>query len=143
VLNGNSGPVQTLKLAPFAPGIFTVGTFHQGAVLNSTNQLVGLTTPATAGSVIQIFCTGLGQVTNPPATGSPASNTMLSTTTTNPTVTIGGGRATVLFSGLAPGTVGEYQVNVLVPSGVTPGPAVPVVVSIGGVSSNAALIVVQ
>jgi uncharacterized protein (TIGR03437 family) len=49
----------------------------------------------------------------------------------------------VLFSGLAPGTVGEYQVNVLVPSGVTPGPAVPVVVSIGGVSSNAALIVVQ
>jgi uncharacterized protein (TIGR03437 family) len=41
----------------------------------------------------------------------------------------------VVFSGLAPGTVGEYQVNVQVPAGVAAGDAVPVVLTIGGVQS--------
>jgi uncharacterized protein (TIGR03437 family) len=137
-LNGKSGPAQTLKLAPFAPAIFTTngqGT-GQGAIVDTSYRLVDSSNPAAAGSVIQIYCTGLGAVNNAPATGSPASSTTLSATTTTPTVTIGGVAATVLFSGLAPGRVGEYQVNVQVPAGLGSGTAVPVVVSIGGVSSN-------
>jgi uncharacterized protein (TIGR03437 family) len=49
----------------------------------------------------------------------------------------------VTFSGLAPGFIGEYQVNVLVPAGVTPGSAVPVVLTIGGVTSNTVTMAVQ
>jgi hypothetical protein len=43
-----------------------------------------------------------------------------------------GSRAQVLFSGVAPGSVGEYQLNALVPAGSSKGEAVPVVIAIGG-----------
>lgn len=144
-LNGEGGPPQTLKLAPFAPAIFTMngqGT-GQGAIVDTSYRVVDSSNPATAGSVIQIYCTGLGAVTNTPATGAPASSTALSTTTTTPTVMIGGVTAQVLFSGLAPGTVGEYQVNVQVPAGVSSGGAVPVAISIGGIASNTVTMAVQ
>jgi uncharacterized protein (TIGR03437 family) len=143
MLNGKSGQAQTLTLTAFAPGIFIVNSYGQGAIVDSSYRLVDSSNPAAAGDNIQIFCTGLGAVTNPPATGSRASDTTLSVTTTTPTVMIGGVPATVLFSGLAPGAVGEYQVNVQVPTGVTPGPAVPVTISMANATSNTATIGVQ
>jgi uncharacterized protein (TIGR03437 family) len=106
--------------------------------------LVNSANPATAGvTVLQIYCTGLGPVTNQPASGSAASITQLSQTTAAPTVTIGGAPATVLFSGLAPGSVGEYQVDALVPATSSKGGAVPVIIAIGGVTSNTVTITVQ
>jgi uncharacterized protein (TIGR03437 family) len=130
----------------FAPGIFTMnaqGT-GQGAILNSSYQLVDASNPATPGSTyVQLYCTGLGAVNNTPNDGSPSPSNPLAQTTTTPTVTIGGLPATVTFSGLAPGFIGEYQVNVLVPAGVTPGSAVPVVLTIGGVTSNTVTMAVQ
>ena len=145
VLNGNNGPTQALLLAPFAPGIFTMGfpVATQGVIVDSSNRLVNLSNPATVGDVIQISCTGLGLVTNPPASGSAASSTTLSATPTMPTVAIGGASAVVLSSGLAPGMVGQYKVKVQVPTGITPGPDVPLVLSIGGVSSNTVTIAIQ
>src|ERR1700693_3078812 len=101
------------------------------------------TNPTTPGSYIQIYCTGLGPVTNQPPTGGSALVSPLSATTTSPTVTIGGTAATVVFSGLAPGAIGEYQVNVQVPASAPSGNAVPVVISIGGVNSNPVTISVQ
>ena len=60
-----------------------------------------------------------------------------------PTVTIGGVPASVSFSGLAPGYFGLYQVNAQVPANAPTGNAVPVVLTIGGVSSNTVTIAVQ
>ena len=40
------------------------------------------------------------------------------------------------FSGLAPGFVGLYQINVQIPATVRAGDAVPVTITIGGVASN-------
>jgi hypothetical protein len=99
--------------------------------------------PAAGSTVIQIYCTGLGAVTNQPATGSAALSDPLSWTAATPNVTISGAAGTVLFSGLAPGAVGEYQVNVLVPAGASKGDAVPVTIQIGGLTSNTATIAVQ
>jgi uncharacterized protein (TIGR03437 family) len=140
-LNGTAGATYSLALTSFSPGIFVTGSFpfQFPAIVNSSGQLVGT---ATAGEVLEIYCTGLGPVTNQPTTGSAASSTILSETVTTPTVTIGGVGAKVLFSGLAPGTVGEYQVDIQVPSGITPGPE-PLVLSIGGVPANTATITVQ
>jgi len=69
-------------------------------------------------------------------------------------VTIGGVQAQVLFSGLAPGSVGAYQVNALVPADSFKGSAIPVVIAfgdsvtengvhIGGATSNTVTIAVQ
>jgi uncharacterized protein (TIGR03437 family) len=82
-------------------------------------------------------------VSNPPATGATAVADPVSSTVANATVTIGGVPATVNFAGLAPGFVGLYQVNALVPSSVSPGSAVSLVLIINGASSNIATIAVQ
>jgi len=58
---------------------------------------------------------------------------------TSPTVTIGGKAATVTYAGfVADSVAGLYQINATVPAtGVTPGTAVPVVVSVGTAASQA------
>jgi uncharacterized protein (TIGR03437 family) len=136
---------QTVNLAPFAPGIFTTsaqGT-GQGAILDTSYRLVDASNPAMPGSVVLIYCTGLGAVSNQPASGSPAPIDPLAETTARPTVTIGGAPATVGFAGLVPGLVGEYQVNAEVPSGSATGNAVAVAIAIGGVTSNTVIMAVK
>jgi uncharacterized protein (TIGR03437 family) len=128
IVSGQSSAAQTVSLAPYSPGLFSINGqgSGQGAILNTANQLVNTSNPAMAGStVIQIFATGLGDGT------------------TAPSVTIGGVAATVTFSGLAPGLMGVNQVNAMVPAGAPAGNAVPVVVSIGGLNSNTVTIAVS
>jgi uncharacterized protein (TIGR03437 family) len=146
-VDGQTSAPQTANIAPFSPGIFAIngqGT-GQGAILDASYHMVDASNAAIPGStVLQIFCTGLGAVTNQPQTGFPApASPPLAETRTTPAVTVGGVSANVLFSGLAPGFVGEYQVNALVPATVLAGTAVPVVVSIGGATSNTVTIAVQ
>lgn len=146
IANAQTSSAQTAKLGPFSPAIFSTngqGT-GQGAILNSTYQLVDSSNPASPGITdIQIYSTGLGAVTNQPATGAPAPTNSLAMTLTAPTLTIGGVPSFVQFSGLAPGWVGLYQVNALVPAAAPSGDSVPVVLSIGGISSNTVTIAVQ
>jgi uncharacterized protein (TIGR03437 family) len=92
-VDGETSNLQMVSLAPFGPGIFTMdatGT-GQGAILIApTDQLAAPDHPVLRGEYIAIFCTGLGEVTNEPATGAPALARPLSVTLTMPTVTIGG-----------------------------------------------------
>jgi uncharacterized protein (TIGR03437 family) len=140
-----SATPQTVTLAPFAPGIFSMNSqgTGQGAILDASYHLVDASNPAAAGSTVLIYCTGLGEVTNQPPTGSPASLTVLSSTPALPTVTIGGVPANVGFSGLAPGYVGLYQVNAQVPAGLAASGAVPVSISMDEAASNTVTIAVQ
>lgn len=147
VFSGQSSSPQTVNLATYSPGIFSMngqGT-GQGAVVDAlSGVLVDLSHPAIAGGTyISIYGTGLGPVTNQPASGAASPSNPLAMTIATPTVSIGGAPAQVIFSGLAPGFVGEYQVNALVPRNVAPGSAVPVVLSIGGKISNTVTIAIQ
>jgi uncharacterized protein (TIGR03437 family) len=76
-------------------------------------------------------------------TGAPAPSNPLSRTVNTPRVTIGGVEARVLFSGLTPGSAGLYQINAIVPSGITPGNEVPVVIEIAGQASPAVTMAVR
>jgi uncharacterized protein (TIGR03437 family) len=64
-------------------------------------------------------------------------------TRVQPTVTIGGQTARVLFSGMTPGMVGLWQINAEVPTNITPGPAIPLSITADGVSSNTVTIAVE
>jgi uncharacterized protein (TIGR03437 family) len=144
-VNGQTGAPQAVALAPFAPAVFSTNSqgSGQGAILDASNHLVNASNPATSGSTVQIFCTGLGAVTNQPPTGSPAPLASLVRTLTTPTATIGGLPANVSFAGLAPGYVGLYQVNAQVPAGLAANNAAPVVLYIGGATSNTVTMAVQ
>jgi len=135
----NNGAVSTLPnvtVSPTLPGVFTVDG-SAGAILHGVgNQLITAQSPAQPGEIVVIYATGLGPVSPTPATGALAPGDILALSVTNPTVTVGGLDAPVQFSGLAPGYAGLFQVNVLIPTGVANGAAVPVVVTAGGVTSK-------
>ena len=134
------GNVVTVPLSDSAPAFY-----HSVAdALDVNYQLITSTNPAKRGQVIQLFVNGLGPLSNQPASGDPApGGPNLAQTKTLPVVTIGGQNAPVAFSGLSPGAPGLYQVNVTVPSNITPGSAVPITIAIGGQTSKAATIPVQ
>jgi uncharacterized protein (TIGR03437 family) len=149
-VGGLVSTVETITIAPFAPGIFALGQTGsgQGAVeIAATGQLAApladAGVPVKRGQYIAIFGTGLGPVSNQPATGAAALSNPLSSTLTMPTVTIGGAAAKVTYSGLAPGFAGLYQVNALVPDSAPSGNNVSLVLSIGGVQSNTVTIAIQ
>jgi uncharacterized protein (TIGR03437 family) len=119
-------------VAPAQPGIFRAGA--NAAVLDGQSRLVTPVNPARIGDVLQIFATGLGATDVAVQTGAPAP--AFSTVRLPITATIGGAQATVVYQGLAPGFVGLYQVNVVVPENVTPGSAVPLVLRQNGLVSN-------
>ncbi len=151
---GASAPIATvpepISIGVSSPGIFTINAAGQGAILLANSSIFAApagsipgasAAPAVRGQYISIYCSGLGAVVNQPPTGTAAGGT--STTIASPVVTIGGLAANVSFSGLAPGFVGLYQVNVQVPSGVTPGGAVPLILTMNGAVSNTVTIAVQ
>lgn len=130
-----------MNLAPFAPAIFNIN--GRGIIQDASYRLIDASHPAVAGSTpIAIYCTGLGPVGHQPPSGAAALVSPLSQTTTTPTVTVGNAPALVTFSGLVPGLVGVYQVNAVTPVTAPAGDA-PLVVSIGGATSNTVSMAVQ
>jgi uncharacterized protein (TIGR03437 family) len=137
---------QAVSLAAFAPGIFALnlkGTGQGAVLISGTAVLAAPQRPALRGEFVSIFCTGLGPVSNQPATGAAAQANPLSLTSTMPTVTIGGLVAPLNFAGLAPGFTGLYQVNAQVPASASTGDEVPVVLSVGNATSNTVTISVR
>ena len=96
--------------------------------------------PASTGDTIQIYFTGGGKATaggdpkgTPLPTGqvAPADGSVLYQTVQMASVTIGGIPAQVLFSGIAPGNTGLYQINAVIPASVQTGDDVPLAVMLG------------
>ena len=148
-----SDPVQ-VNLSPAAPGIFSLNSqgTGQGAILISNTATYAAPTgsvpggsarPASRGDFITIYCSGLGAVSNPPASGAAAGSSPTSMTIATTTVNIGGVQVTPSFSGLSPGFVGLYQVDLPVPANAPTGNAVPVTLSVGGVAANTVTIAIQ
>lgn len=149
--------VTSMNVATQAPGIFSLnqaGTGQGAILIASTGEFtapIGAVPgrparPARREEFITIYCTSLGAVANQPLSGGAASSTALSATAVTPTISIGGVNAQVttgFFSGLAPGFVGLYQVNVQIPPNVSPGNAVPVVLRVNAIQSNTASIALE
>ncbi len=142
--NSFTSPPQSVPLGLADPGIFSLGAPDggQGAVVSVAGILVDANSPAHVGDYLEIYSTGLGAVSNTPQTGAAAVATPLSSLIGKLAVTIGGVPALISFAGLAPGSVGFYQVNVQLLD-VAAGDAVPVVLSMGAAASNSVSISVR
>ena len=149
-----AGNTVTVELGPTAPGIFLVRGDREdrGAVFNGLDNTVAApegvfpgSRPARPGDVVVLYAAGLGPVTPalPSGIASGANGTAIPLLNNLPSVTIGGREAAIRFAGLAPGSVGLYQLNVVVPSEPT-GNAVPVVITtFEGQTSNTATMAVS
>jgi uncharacterized protein (TIGR03437 family) len=135
--NGRLSAPQTYLVAPAAPGIFQAGGF--AAALDAQNQTITLQNPARLGGIIQFFAAGLGLTD--PAAGTGEASPSFSTVRTPATLTIGGINIPISYQGLAPGFVGLYQLNAILPPNVPTGDAVPIVIEQGGIPSNGGSIV--
>jgi uncharacterized protein (TIGR03437 family) len=137
-LGRRSDPI-AIAVAPSAPGIFTSNASGSGqaAVLNQDGSRNSASNPAPRGSTVTIFCTGEGQ-TDPPGVDGKIADTILPKTQLAVSLTIGGASVTPAYAGAAGAAVaGALQINVKIPSTVTPGMAVPVQIQIGSASSQA------
>jgi uncharacterized protein (TIGR03437 family) len=105
------------------PGVFTyeaggggqAKAINQDGSPNGDGGILGTDKPAPPGSVIQVYATGLGAVNPAVAAGTPTPSSPLSATVSPVTANIAGRAATVTWAGLAPGMIGVYQVNIIVP----------------------------
>ena len=123
LVNGRIGNTFTADVAAVSPGIF--------AVVHADGSVISADRPAQAGEIIAIYANGLGPVTE---TGR---------TTNTPLVTVGGLATEILYSGLAPGFAGLYQLNTRLPAGLPSGTATPLVLSLAGRTAPPAPIVTR
>ena len=128
-----------LALTPVSPGLFTLNAtgFGQLAALNEDNSVNGPGNPLTRGHVIQIYGTGQGAVTGGPPDGT--LDVGLAPTAVTPQIQISNITVPpedIKYSGLAPGLIGVWQIDVLVPTTVTAGSSVPVIISLSSVPSS-------
>lgn len=147
VTYGNlSSQAFTVSVAATDPGIYSLAASGSGpgAILNYNATTGDYTVnsgsnPAVRGNIAVLYITGAGATTsavyNQLIPASPAVVPAVS-----PTVTIGGAPAVVLGAQDPPGSVpGLIQINVTVPTSISAGAAQPVVVTMGGVSSQSGL----
>ena len=117
----------TINMVSAQPGIFSGAVVHAGTLVSA------LTTPVGASDYIEIYCTGMGPTR---VSGG------LARTTVTPTVYLGATAVSPSYSGLAPGFVGLYQVDVQIPPGLPSG-TLPLVITSGSAYSNEVKIAVQ
>ncbi len=133
----------TLTISDAAPGIFLVPTEfgRLPAVLHTNYQLVSPQSPAETGEWLSVFLTGMGRVDGEIATGQPAPSSPLLRVSGPVAVRLDVATVLPSFAGLAPGFVGLYQVNFLVPQ--LPSGTYRLRILVGGASSNVVRIPVR
>ena len=117
-----------ITVSQYAPALFTVDQSGRGnvaavRVLSGSTPVVSGSAPAFPGDTLYIFATGLGVID---ANGHPSPL---------PTVTVSGQPVTVVTAVGGSPNPGSYQVTIQLP-GTTPAGNLPVILSIGGVSSQ-------
>ena len=126
-VHGTTSAAFQTTISSLSPAIFTTQSgVGQAVAINPDGTLAGevgsipgsALRPARAGETVVIYGTGLGLVSPSIATGA-ASTDALRRTIIKTTVLMGGKTAEVSFSGLSPQFVGVYQINAVVPSGVS------------------------
>lgn len=136
-LGQTSTPVAE-TLSSSVPALFTADSTGRGqaAAVNQDGSYNGASHPAETGSIVLLYATGEGQTSPVGADGKPA-QAPLPYPLLPVTVTIGGQTAIPQYAGGAPGEVaGVMQINVQIPSGITPGDAVPVTIQVGNATSQ-------
>lgn len=114
-----------VQMGVASPAFFTIPPVGTGqiAALNQDYSVNSPTNPAKVGEVVMLFGTGAGHIPGAPPDGEMASG--LTPTPVLPRVFVNSrfieGADNIPYSGLAPGLVGVWQINIKIPDFVPPG----------------------
>ena len=130
----------TLAVATVAPGVFAYPGSTQAAAYNQDGTPNGPSNPAARGSIVAVWMTGAGALSQSYADGQIVAGTAgtLAALVNPPQVNVGSlnygaPQGRVVYAGQAPDLVaGAIQVNFMVPLSAPAGPAVPIYVLIPG-----------
>jgi uncharacterized protein (TIGR03437 family) len=153
VRTGDTGELiagAVFPVALYAPGLFPSVSSAPIKTLNQDGTANSAANPAARGSNVRIYGTGQGPVSPPVADGAAAPSDQSVSTVAVPTadgqscltqqpsvcVAIGNTFGTIRFSGLAPGMVGIWMIEVQIPANATAGSATPVRAVINGTPTN-------
>ena len=130
-----------IPLSSASPALFVLGGAQSGPVAarNQDNSLNTASNPAPRGTVIQLFGTGQGPVPGAPPDGEASTGPL--ETTVRPQVILGSPGVAVpaeniKYSGLAPGFVGLWQINVELPITAPSGASIPITVYMNSIPST-------
>jgi uncharacterized protein (TIGR03437 family) len=141
-----------INVYPTAPALFAANAAGKGqaAALNEDFSSNSSTRRAKKGSSVILFGTGTGaQLVNGNGQavglndGEASTGNLLIVTADRPTVMIGGRAANVAFSGLSPGLVGLWQLNVQIPNDAPSGSGIEVLVKLGKRSANLVTLAIE
>ncbi len=142
---GGTSASYSFTVTAAAPSIFQYSSGPSGLAhalaQNAGGTLNSGAAPAAAGSVITVYLTGQGAVSNPVTDGTAAPLSPLSTASAAAIATIGPANAPVQFLGLTPEFAGLAQANIQVPA--LPSGDYPLVITMGGMVSASAVISVS
>ena len=131
-------------LSDYSPSLFEYVSdgLKQGVITHLDGSAATASHPARPGETVIVYGTGFGPVTDSQVSGEPAPLGNPIRTRQTPTVEVDGQGASVLFSGLTPGSVGLYQINITLPTDLPSG-NLPLVVISNGIRSNSVVIPIQ
>lgn len=114
-----------------SPAFFTLSQTGSGqiaAINNKDGTVNGPDHPALVNDYVQLYATGAGFLPNAPADGQPAPSNPLVHTPVLPRINFQGlflgevqGSELPQYSGLAPGLIGVWQINIKIPDWAVPG----------------------
>ncbi len=139
----------TAVVAEASPGLFTINASGRGQAValngdltpNGTAGQLPNARAESAGGIVILFATGIGTTSPAVADGQSAPASPLANGVGETTVSIGGQNAQVLFSGLSPGFVGLWQINVQLPDSLPTNAATSARVTKGRISLETTLAV--
>jgi uncharacterized protein (TIGR03437 family) len=129
------GTVQVFNISPGLLSVNPGDATKPGAVLNQDGTVNTQQNRAGRGEVVQIYGVG-ADFSELPANGAQAPLDRLIPTATTTAVYVSVAKATVQFSGLAPGLVNAWQINAFVPNQPFVKGLVPVYASVGNLRTN-------
>ena len=130
--SGMSNTAQT-AVVPEAPAIL--------AVEHADGKAVTAEAPARPGEALVVYATGLGEIDAELSPGAAAASNVLVHLREIPEVRLGNNPVQVLFAGLAPGYIGLYQVNLVVPADYQQEGAVSLTIGPGNPNANVTVII--
>jgi uncharacterized protein (TIGR03437 family) len=137
---GQTSSAATVPVAVAAPGIFTADSSGsgQGLISNEDGSANAPGNAAAVGSTVVVYATGEGQTIPGGVDGKPGDSATPPVPIQTVTATVGGLDAPVVAAGGISGMAAGYlQVSVQIPPDVTVGDSVPIVLTIGGIASQA------